>query len=387
MDYISLVGATARCVLAVTALAVAACSSGDDADGSPVPTTTTLVEPIYPGGGWATADPAEAGFDRAGLDRLAAQAEAGNSACLVVTRDGEVVDERYWQGMTPDAPREAWSVTKSVTSTLVGIAQDQGLLSVEAPAADHLPEWRGTDAEAVLVEDLLSNDSGRHWDFATDYGQMALNAPDKTAFAVGLAQDAAPGEVWAYNNSAIQTLSAVLESAVGESPVDYARTQLFEPLGMAQSELTTDDAGNALTFAGLQTTCLDLARFGYLMLRDGAWDGERVVSSDYVEQATGESSTPLNAAYGWLWWLNHHGPVASPRLATTGSPDAPIADGQLVPGAPDDAFWALGFNNQIVAVLPSEGVVAVRMGPRPPADAPFTQTELTMGVLDALVAP
>jgi len=179
----------------------------------------------------------------------------------------------------------------------------------------------------------------------------------------------------------------VLESAVGERPVDYARTQLFEPLGMAHSELTTDDAGNALTFAGMQTTCLDLARFGYLMLRDGAWDGERVVSSDFVEQATGESSTRLNAAYGWLWWLNHTGPVVSPRLATTGSADAPIADGQLVPGAPDDAFWALGFNNQIVAVLPSEGVVAVRMGPRPPADAPFTQTELTMGVLDALVAP
>ena len=136
---------------------------------------------------------------------------------------------------------------------------------------------------------------------------MAIGASDKTAFALALGQDAPPGDVWAYNNSAIQTLSAVLEAATGEDPVDYARTQLFEPLGMADSTLTTDAAGNALTFMGLRTTCLDLARFGYLMLRDGVWDGEQVVSSDYVEQATGRSSTELNAAYGLLWWLNREG--------------------------------------------------------------------------------
>ena len=174
--------------------------------------------------------------------------------------------------------------------------------------------------------------------------------------------------MWAYNNSAIQTLSAVLEAATGEDPVDYARTQLFEPLGMADSTLTTDAAGNALTFMGLRTTCLDLARFGYLMLHDGVWDGEQVVSSDYVEQATGRSSTELNAAYGLLWWLNREGIIATPTLATTGIDDGPGARrGQLVPDAPDDAFWALGFRNQIVAVIPSEGIVAVRMGAAPAA--------------------
>jgi CubicO group peptidase (beta-lactamase class C family) len=378
-------GKSTSLVLA-SAVVIAACSPGGDAGGGAT-TTTTVVEDTYPGDAWAAVEPGEAGFDPAGLDRLAAQAEAAGSACLVVTRDGEVVDERYWQGMTADTPREAFSVTKSVTSTLVGIAQDEGLLDLAEPAAEHIPQWSGTPAEAVTVENLLSNDSGRHWDLATDYGGMALNAADKTAFAVDLAQDDAPGEVWAYNNSAIQTLSAVLESASGQSPVDFARTRLFEPLGMRHSELTTDAAGNALTYAGMKTTCLDLARFGYLMLRDGVWDGQPVVSSDYVEQATGESSTPLNAAYGWLWWLNHRGPIGSPRLATTGAADAPIADGQLVPDAPDDVFWALGLNNQIVAVIPSEGVVAVRMGAGPPPGSPFTQAELTMGVLDALATP
>jgi CubicO group peptidase (beta-lactamase class C family) len=383
---------TRQAMLAVLLVATAACSGGDDDGGGgagtdPGPPTTTPVPVTYPGETWAGADPAEAGFDPAGLARLADAAEAAGSSCLVVVRGGEVVAEEYWQGAGPDVTREAWSVTKSVTSTLVGIARDEGRLQLGDPAADHIPAWQGTPAAAVTVEDLLSNDSGRHWDLATDYAEMAMGARDKTAFAVALAQDDPPGEVWAYNNSAIQTLSPVLGSATGEDPVDYARNRLFEPLGMDHSTLSTDAAGNAMTYAGLQTTCLDLARFGHLMLHDGQWAGEQVVSADYVEQATGQPSTPLNAAYGLLWWVNHEGPIAGPRLATTGVADATVDEGRLVPAAPDDAFWALGMHNQIVAVLPSVDVVAVRLGGRPPDDAPFTHAELTTGVLDALVVP
>jgi CubicO group peptidase (beta-lactamase class C family) len=382
--------------LAAAALAVglaSACSPGGDDAAAPGPAgeetqaTEPAAEPTYPGDEWSTVEPADAGFDPAALDRLHESAGAAGSTCLVVTRDGAVVDEQYWIGATAETTREAFSVTKSVTSTLVGIAGDEGLLAVDDPAADHIPEWRGTDSAVVTVENLLSGDSGRQWDFATDYREMAIAAPDKTAFAVGLGQDAPPGEVWAYNNSAVQTLSAVLESATGQDPAEYARSRLFEPIGMASSSMTTDSVGNALTFMGLQTTCLDLARFGYLMLNDGAWEGEQVVSSDYVEQATGRSSTDLNAAYGLLWWLNQEGALASPALATTGVDDGVVRHGRLAPGAPDDAFWALGLRNQVVAVIPSEGIVAVRMGAAPPAGAPFGHVELTMGVLDALADP
>lgn len=375
-------------VAVLLAGAAVACSpdARDEAADEPVDSAAPADDVIYPDDEWAVVDPASAGFDPAALARLDDHAAAAGSTCLVVTRDGAVVDERYWDGTTADSPREAFSVTKSVTSTLVGIAQDAGHLSLHDPAADHLPEWRGTESEAVTVENLVSNDSGRHWDFATDYRDMAIGARDKTAFALALGQDAPPGEVWAYNNSAIQTLSAVLDAATGQDAVDYARTHLFEPLGMSDTALGTDAAGNALTFMGLRTTCLDLARFGYLMLHEGAWDGEQIVSSDYVEQATGRSSTDLNAAYGLLWWLNREGTIAGPTLATTGAEDASgTRQGQLVPEVPADVFWALGFRNQIVAVIPSEGIVAVRMGAAPPADAPFTQAELTTGVLDALV--
>ncbi len=379
--------------LAAAAVVVAACSTTGDsgdasgardaaADGSSAGEESAWR---YPRDEWEHVDAATAGFDPAGLDRLADDAAAAGSHCLVVTRDGAVVDERYGDGVTADTPREAFSVTKSVTSTLVGIAQDEGALSLDEPAADHIDAWRGTDAEQVTVEHLLSNVSGRHWDPATDYGAMAIQAHDKTAFAVDLAQDEPPGRTWAYNNSAVQTLSAVLEGATGQRADDYAESALFEPLGMRHSHLASDAAGNPLTFMGLQTTCLDLARFGYLMLRHGAWDGRQVVSEDYVEQATGRPSTELNAGYGLLWWLNHEGPVASPLIATTAAGGNEIQEGPLVPEAPDDTFWALGFRNQILTVIPSEGIVAVRLGPAPPAGVTFTQAELTRGVLGALV--
>lgn len=392
-----------RAIAAVAAVTLAglaaACSGGDGgspvANGpataapspspSPGPTPTSAAA-RFPGEEWTRVRPRAAGFDATALDLLAEQAAAAGSSCLAVVRDGALVAEWYWDGAGPREPREAFSVTKSVTSTLVGIAQDQGMLSLEDAAAEYVPAWRRTPSEAVTVEHLLRNDSGRHWTLATDYVEL-LRSPDKTAFALGLGQDAPPGQVWAYNNSAIQTLSAVLAAATGEPAREYAERMLFEPIGMDDSSLTPDAAGGTLMFMGLQTTCRDLARFGHLMLRGGAWRDDRVVSEAWVERATGRSSTRLNAAYGLLWWLNRRGPIVSPLVATTGEATATIPDGQLVPGAPADTFWALGFRDQIVAVIPSEDVVAVRMGGAPPAGvAAFTQFQLTTGILGSLTA-
>lgn len=375
---------------------VAACSetATPDPDAYRPAATAHAGSPlVFPAEQWERIDPRDGGFDPAALDALAAKAEEAGSACLVVTRDGRLVVDRYWRGTGPTSAREAFSVTKSVTSLLVGIAQDDGDLTLDDPAARFIPAWRGNPAEAVTIRNLLSNDSGRHWDLATDYLQMAVQAPDKTAFAVGLPQDHPPGEVWAYNNSAIQTLSAVLEAATGEDPVELAERRLFAPIGMKHSRLSRDPAGNALAFMGLQTTCEDLARFGLLVLRKGEWDGRRIISEDYLELATGAPSTPLNAAYGFLFWLNHRGRIASPLIAVTGRDEAPPTggqtagqtDSQLVPGAPESVVWALGYQQQIVAIVPSEGIVAVRLGEAPPPGVSFDQGTLTTGVLDALI--
>jgi CubicO group peptidase (beta-lactamase class C family) len=293
-----------------------------------------------------------------------------------------VVADHVWAAGS--APVEGYSVTKSITSLLVGIAQDRGLLDLDDPATTYIPEWAGTPSAEITVRDLLANTSGRQWDLRTDYVAMAAQAQDKTGYAIGLGQDAPPGEVWAYNNSAIQTLDRVLEEATGQEPAAFAQEVLFEPLGMTATSLTRDPAGNTLTFMGVQTTCADLARIGQLVLQDGRWGDDQVVSSAYLAEALSPSSD-LNDAYGLLWWLNREGTVVSPTLATgRGTDTTPSAATQVVPGAPEDLVWALGLGNQILMVDRADGVVAVRLGERPPDDRPFGTTDLTIGVLDAL---
>lgn len=351
-------------VAVALAVAMAACSGGDGATpvADPPPPTDEGVATTFPGDEWDTADPEELGFDPARLEELAAEAEAAASTCLMVVRHGRVVGEWYWNDGAADSPQEVFSVTKSLTSTLVGLAVADGALSLGDRAVTHVPEWEGTDSEAVTIRNLVANDSGREWSLGIDYGTLPGEA-DRNSFAVGLGQDAPPGETWVYNNSAIQTLSQVLEAATGVEPADYAAERIFEPIGMGDSAMGRDRAGNTATFMGLSSTCADLARFGHLALNGGSWDDEQIVPTEWLDEATGGPSTELNAGYGYLWWLNRDGPQAGAVQAVGGDEDDAAEDGQLVDGAPEDRYWALGLGDQIVQVDPGSDTVVVRLGP------------------------
>jgi CubicO group peptidase (beta-lactamase class C family) len=349
-----------------TATTVTATTSSTNVTTSAAPTTLEQPAPTMapvPSAHWPRAAPADVGLDSDALDRIAFDAGASGSNCLVVVRHGQVAAEWYWNGADASTPQEVWSVSKSVTSALVGIAQDDGSLQIGEPAADFLPSWQGTDSAPVTVQDLLSNNSGRFWSYESDYVQMWGKEPDQSAYAIGLEQQYPPGDVWTYNNAAIQTLSEVLQAATGVEPAQFARDRLFAPIGMTDTTIHTDDAGNTLTYAGVQSTCLDLARFGLLFLHGGAWGSDQIVSSEYVQAATATPSTDLNAAYGYLWWLNREGPIASAGAPTQpGNPGA-TPRGQMVAAAPDDMFWAIGLGNQIVQVDPGSDTVVVRLGP------------------------
>ncbi len=349
-------------------LSALACSGGasgqDDGDAASAPPTTEAPaeEVVFPGAEWERADATEMGFDQAALDAIAAQAEQAGSNCLVVTRQGRIVGEWYWRGKDATSSQEVFSATKSYASTLVGIAQDEGLLDVDDPASDYIDAWAGTDSQDVTVANLLSNDSGRLWDPAIDYTQLPFS-PDMDALAVGLTQTSPPGTTWAYNNAAIQTLDVVLKEATGTDAAAYAQDKLLGPIGMDHSQMTMDAAGNTRMFMGLQSTCEDMARFGYLFLRDGEWDGTQIVPSEWVAAATGEPSQPINDAYGYLWWLNGRGTVLSPLGATTLDQTGGGEDTQLASGAPEDMYFALGLGGQVIAVDPGSETVVVRLGP------------------------
>jgi CubicO group peptidase (beta-lactamase class C family) len=307
----------------------------------------------FDSGGLPTAAPIDLGFDTKTLDQLADDAWQLGSTCFLVARHGKVVYARYWNGGGAESPQEVFSVTKSMTSTLVGLAQADGDLSIDDPASTYIDDWRGTASEPVTVRQLLSGVSGRYWSEESDYQEL-IQATDRTAYAVGLDQQEDPGTVWVYNNAAVQTLDAVLRSATGTDPASFAQERIFAPLGMDHSEMTYDGSGHSTNvFFGMQSTCPDLARFGTMFAQDGRWDDRQVVPRAWVREATGQPSQPLNSAYGLLWWLNRKGSVEPP-----GGGDST----QLAPGAREELFAAQGLGGQVVLVDPRSDTVVVRLG-------------------------
>jgi len=351
--------AAALLAAAVTVLA-AACSGTEGSEAAPAGSQDAPEDFV-----WDAVGPRRAGLDPVALRGIARDARRTGSTCLLVVRDDRIAGEWYWHDGAADAAVAGFSVTKSVTSTLVGLAEADGYLDVDDRAARYVREWRGTPAAAVTVRDLLSNDSGRMWSRVTDYAGLIM-ADDRTSYAVGLGQEDPPGTVWAYNNAAIQTLDQVLLSATGMPTAAYAEERLFGPLGMADTRMTGDGSGRSTSTAfGLETTCRDLARFGLLFRHRGVWLGEQVVPRAWVSDAVGRPSQRLNPSYGLLWWLN--------------------AEGSLAPGAPRDLYAALGFGGQVLLVDPGSDTVVVRLGT--PGAGDYDVADAARVVTEALRGP
>lgn len=323
--------------------------------------------------------PGETWDERAAGDwgDLDAAARTAASTCVLVVHDGVVVHRWNAPGTGERTTGPVWSVTKSMTALLVAMAVADGDLDLDEPASVHLPEWRDGDSADVTVRQLLANTSGRRWTYDLDYGQMIRRADDKEAFALGLGQQHAPGRHWEYNNSAVQVLGTVLERSVGEDVGAYAERRLAAPLGLRDTTWARDPAGNVTTFSGVTSSCDDLARIGLLVARGGEWDGEQLVPADLLQEVTGESSSDLNAAYAGLWWVNHEGRVQTIERAAGFGADRRPFEGRYVEDAPTDERWALGYGNQVLAVVPSEDLVAVRLGARPVTSDEMGPEQLT----------
>ncbi|GJM38247.1 MAG: hypothetical protein DHS20C19_16140 [Acidimicrobiales bacterium] len=358
-------------VLLALVLVVSAC--GDDGDTSPAtsttgssttsttsastttaPTTTAPAEslPYVPGDDWETVDADTAGFDAAGLSAATQLAEDRQSHCLLVLREGRIVHEWYGDGASADDDFSVFSVTKSVSAAIVGSAVRAGHLAVDEPASTYLDEWVGTDSESVTIEQILQNISGRLYDPVPDLFELG-NQPDMTTHSIGLTQERDPGTAWFYNQSAIQTLEAIVERATGEDTGEFAETALFDPIGMDVA-YSRDDAGNLPMFAGLRAGCRDLGRFALLTARGGAWGGTQLIGADYMAAAI--TGTEINNAYGYLYWHN-----AEPGTWDHTNPGRDRAE-RFWPDLPIDAYGANGLGEQFATVFPTEDVIVVRIG-------------------------
>jgi CubicO group peptidase (beta-lactamase class C family) len=300
--------------------------------------------PYWPTKGWRTSTPEAQGMDAQKLAQLLdviGQEPMLNLHSLLVIRHGYLVSEVYFNpAFGPNTKHVLYSVTKSFIATLVGIALDQGLLdSLRHPVLDYFPrrtiENRDARKEAMTLEDLLTMQSGLDWqEGPSAYASVAGGALDGAKFVLDEPMKNQPGTQFLYCSGCSHVLSAILQQQPGLQTLDFARNNLFKPLGISDYAWDTDSQGIALGGWGLSLTPRDMAKLGYLYLHDGQWDGQQIVSAAWVKTATQTHANPqhkLGFGYGYQWWTY-------PRL---------------------DAYMAIGANGQLILVAPASDLVVV----------------------------
>lgn len=317
------------------------------------------------------AAPRPAAGPDANLDPLLALAMGQASSGVLVSRNGVVVAERYAPGWGPERPREVASVAKSIVAVLIAMAVEDGAIaSLDQAAADFIPAWRSDGRAAITLRHMMSMTSG------LDDTGLALRGVEGDQFEINAAAPLrdAPGTRWAYNTAVYHLLFHVLARAVAETVEQYAGRRLFGPLQMRHTRWITSpgsgDRGPVTNYYSAMATARDLARFGDLVLGDGAWNGRRLIGAELLRTLV-RPSQALNPSYGLLWWSN-----ALPGMDAYGR-----GDSLRFPSAPRDTVAALGAGGQQVLVVPSRGLIVVRQGD-PPA-SPTLADDLLAAALAA----
>lgn len=275
-----------------------------------------VAEPDYwPTEGWQTVSPESQGFDSAALaDGLLAIREDGTRVhSLIAIRDGYVLLQATYYPYDGSTYHDLASVTKSVTTTLIGIAADQGLLDLDDPMVSFFPDWTiaNLDArkQAVTVRHLVGLTSGLACD--PDGDEVDLNAMRATDDWLQAALDrpsvAAPGARFVYCGPDMHILSGILQEVTGMTAEAFARVHLFGPLGITEVFWMADPQGRSRGWGDLSLFPEDAAKLGLLFLQGGRWEDQQVVSSEWVAQATtAQASTGRNRAedYGYGWWVS-----------------------------------------------------------------------------------
>lgn len=345
----------------------------------PAPPTDQANSP-WPIGDAPSGAPYPAGIDKAQLNQTLDWAfSEPNPAHLVRTRavlvlyDGQIVAERYAPGFSQDTRLIGWSMSKSVTSALIGILVRQGKLDLHAPAP--VPEWKaaGDPRGKITLDQLLHMNSGLkfveeyedHPD--TDAGFMYFTVKDMAAYAANKPLEARPGKKFYYSSGTTMILSRIVRQTVGGSEQDYLafpRQELFNKLGMRSVVVEPDPSGTMVGAGFTYATARDWARFGLLYYNDGVWNGERILPEGWVEYT--RTPAPSSVEYGVQFWLN------------------PKEKNQWMPDCPTDIYSAWGHEGQFVTIVPSRKTIIVRLGQTFDADNNWNHNYFVSHILKAL---
>lgn len=325
-----------------------------------------VSDPYFPPLGlpeWETVDPQALGWDTSLLPDLQDYLSLQNTRAFLLLKEGRIALEYYW-GLNlsgqPFDEESIWywaSAGKTLTATLVGLAQEKGLLALQDGTSQYLGAgWSSlnpSQESQILLRHQLTMTSGLDDGVADPYCTEA-------ACLLYLAE---PGSRWAYHNAPYTLLDSVLEQASGQPFPQFFNQNLRDPIGMAGFWLPS--GYNNVYYS----TARSAARFGLLMLRKGIWDGTAILQDSAYLQAMHQPSQALNPSYGYLWWLNGQDHFLLPGSAI-------LFPGPIAPHAPPDMVAAMGKNGQLINVVPSLGLVLVRFGDYP------DQSLVTLGFQD-----
>lgn len=332
--------------------------------------TAEFVEPI-PDDGTFPREPVR-GEELDRYEASAAWSEAHGGLALVVIRGGDVIYERFADGYDPSTPVHLFSGTKSFACPVALALQADGVLDLDEPVAQTLPDIQ---SDSVQIRHLLDFSSGLRdafWRLSVDGMRERQRVEDKVAFAVGRPIDHAPGERFVYGSVHLWAFSGVLHDKLGQPALATYRERLLDPIGLRTAGWLHDPAGHTALPYGAWTTALEWARFGVLLRDDGMWQGERVLPAGIAAECFAPSAaTP---AYGLTFWRNAPaGPNADvQRIRTLRS------EGPILGDAPADTVAAAGHNDQRLYIIPSRDLVIVRLseGDRAFTDADFLEQVL-----------
>lgn len=335
----------------------------DDIDSLPILTLAPLKEKPdtipWPNGDRITAKPLSADVDPVALAAASDWAFNRDSAeqvtlSLIVLHRGDIVHERYAAGVDMKTRTRTWSTAKSIAATLIGMLVDDGRLTLDAPLGiEWLPAVASEESDprdTITLRHVLNMSSGLYpvdsfdMEYATGSGlaYWAGASSVNGARQRGLIRE--PGTVWEYEN--YDTLLAVnaMKHALGDEKkyLKFPRRALLDRIGMRNTLLSTDRFGDFILSSQVYTNARDLARFGLLYLQNGVWDGERLISKDWITfvRTPAPATTKTGNAYGGHWWL--------------------VPDDRS--DAPKDAYSTAGNRGQYVIVVPSHDLVIVRRG-------------------------
>jgi len=335
-----------------------------------VPLPRQAPDVPWPGAEWPSG-PLPAGVAEDRLDRALAvvsarDARLGETRAVVIISHGRLVVERYMPSFGPETPLISWSVAKSVTHALLGIAVRRGLVAIDKPMGH--PRWAAGDARAAItwrawinmVDGQKYDEIGSPDPTHNDAARMLFGKgrSDVADFAAALPLAHAPGSHWNYNSAGINLITDALGNlmAPDTDPTtrrarisELMKEELFGPLGMTSAQPEFDKTGTFIGSAFVYATARDWARFGLLYLRDGVWNERRILPEGWVDFARSKTTADNCDVYGAGWWIT-----------------PPTGDGKpyraLLQSGPRDTFMAQGHEGQLVVVVPSKDLVLVRLG-------------------------